>query len=184
MKTKYISSLLVLFLMIVFSCKKELEPQESSVVNNPSSAVSTSVSPATPSVSSAISSQNSSLLQQNSNLIASGMNPPHGQPGHRCDIAVGSPLNSTPNKSIPNPAVTNSVTKSSLPAITKSNAVAVVTKPGMNPPHGQTGHRCDIAVGAPLNSPTSKAVPATTNSNLNSQVPAILKLDSTATSTK
>ncbi len=24
------------------------------------------------------------------------------------------------------------------------------TAPGMNPPHGQPGHRCDIAVGAPL----------------------------------
>lgn len=181
MKTKYISSLLVLFLMIIFSCKKELEPQESSVVNNPSSADSTSISPATPPSGP---STNPSLLQQNSNQNASGMNPPHGQPGHRCDIAVGAPLNSTPNKSIPNPAATNSVTKSSVPVITKSNAAAVVTKPGMNPPHGQTGHRCDIAVGAPLNSPTSKAVPATTNSNMNSQVPAILKLDSTATSTK
>ncbi|WP_374399734.1 hypothetical protein [Flavobacterium sp.] len=24
------------------------------------------------------------------------------------------------------------------------------TTPGMNPPHGQEGHRCDIAVGSPL----------------------------------
>jgi hypothetical protein len=24
------------------------------------------------------------------------MNPPHGQPGHRCDIPVGQPLNSKP----------------------------------------------------------------------------------------
>jgi len=24
------------------------------------------------------------------------MNPPHGQPGHRCEIAVGAPLNSQP----------------------------------------------------------------------------------------
>ena len=24
------------------------------------------------------------------------------------------------------------------------------TAPGMNPPHGQPGHRCDVAVGAPL----------------------------------
>ena len=26
--------------------------------------------------------------------VAEGMNPPHGQPGHRCDIPVGAPLNS------------------------------------------------------------------------------------------
>jgi hypothetical protein len=28
--------------------------------------------------------------------VAPGMNPAHGQPGHRCDIPVGSPLNSKP----------------------------------------------------------------------------------------
>jgi len=28
--------------------------------------------------------------------VAPGMNPAHGQPGHRCDIAVGAPLNSKP----------------------------------------------------------------------------------------
>ena len=27
---------------------------------------------------------------------APGMNPPHGQPGHRCEIPVGAPLNSKP----------------------------------------------------------------------------------------
>ncbi|WP_417360960.1 hypothetical protein [Galbibacter sp.] len=57
-----------------------------------------------------------------------GLNPPHGQPGHRCDIAVGAPLGG------------NSML----------NSDASVT---LNPPHGQAGHRCDIAVGAPL--PTS-----------------------------
>jgi hypothetical protein len=28
--------------------------------------------------------------------VAPGMNPAHGQPGHRCEIAVGAPLNSKP----------------------------------------------------------------------------------------
>lgn len=51
------------------------------------------------------------------------LNPPHGQPGHRCDIAVGQPLNSQPKQ--------------------QSNV-------NVNPPHGQPGHRCDLAVGAPL----------------------------------
>ena len=31
---------------------------------------------------------------------APGMNPPHGQPGHRCEIPVGAPLNSKPAQSI------------------------------------------------------------------------------------
>ena len=184
MKSNYILGLVMVFLLFICSCKKELEPQESSGVNNLSSADSTSISPAaTPGMTNS-PTQSPSLLQQNSNQNTSGMNPPHGQAGHRCDIAVGAPLNSPPNKSIPNSTVKNSVSNSSAPVIVKSNAAAVVTKPGMNPPHGQTGHRCDIAVGAPLNSPTSNAVPAATNSNVNSQVPAILKLDSTATSPK
>ena len=180
MKTKYISSLLILFLLIIFSCKKELQPQESSDGTIPPANASTSISPSTSSGQSTNSTPNASL-PQNSPV---GMNPPHGQAGHRCDIAVGAPLNSPPNKS--NSTTTSAGSNSSSPAIIKTNSSAVVTQPGMNPPHGQPGHRCDIAVGAPLNSPSSKnvSVPAVSNSNANSEVPALLKLDSTATSPK
>ncbi|MFM6925265.1 MAG: hypothetical protein ACKOU7_07155 [Ferruginibacter sp.] len=77
---------------------------------------------------------------------APGMNPPHGQPGHRCDIAVGAPLNSKPAT----PAAT---TANAQPQVTMTEVpTKVKTLPGMNPPHGEPGHRCDIAVGAPLNS--------------------------------
>jgi len=88
-----------------------------------------------------------------SGTTAAGMNPPHGQPGHRCDIAVGAPLNSppaqqtTPTITTPvNTPINISADKLSQPATTAAVA------PGMNPAHGQPGHRCDIAVGAPLNS--------------------------------
>jgi hypothetical protein len=78
-----------------------------------------------------------------------GMNPPHGQPGHRCDIAVGAPLNSKPAPAQPSTVSTTpqqqQVTMKEIPNTTK-------TAPGMNPPHGEPGHRCDIAVGAPLDS--------------------------------
>lgn len=77
------------------------------------------------------------------------MNPPHGQPGHRCEIAVGAPLNSKPA-----PAVT------STPATVTAQPAPQKTLPGMNPPHGEPGHRCDIAIGAPLNSkPPQAAMP-------------------------
>jgi hypothetical protein len=36
------------------------------------------------------------------------------------------------------------------PAILNPNATETVTAPGMNPPHGQAGHDCAVAVGAPL----------------------------------
>ncbi len=83
--------------------------------------------------------------------VAPGMNPAHGQPGHRCDIAVGAPLNSKPNTTQPvsTQPPSSIITTPSIPAAT---AVA----PGMNPAHGQPGHRCDIAVGAPLNSAPKK----------------------------
>lgn len=76
-------------------------------------------------------------------------NPEHGQPNHRCDIAVGAPLNSAPtNATAPTTTITNS---SPTPAQTVTTPAAnVVTAPGMNPPHGQPGHDCAIAVGAPL----------------------------------
>lgn len=94
---------------------------------------------------------------------APGMNPPHGQPGHRCDIAVGAPLNSKPaqSNSQQTPQVINSSTKAQPVMNVTSNGGSTTivgtntpptptTAPGMNPPHGQEGHRCDIAVGAPL----------------------------------
>jgi hypothetical protein len=86
------------------------------------------------------------------------LNPAHGQPGHRCDIYVGQPLDSKPVASLAQqkPAT---VTTTAPPQTVTVAPQPVKTEPGMNPPHGQPGHRCDIAVGAPLNS--KPATPAT-----------------------
>lgn len=92
---------------------------------------------------------------QQAPVSAPGMNPPHGQPNHRCDIPVGAPLSTPPQ----NTAQQNIVPQTVLPAPTQNNmapqavqtTTPVATAPGMNPPHGQAGHRCDIPVGAPLN---------------------------------
>jgi hypothetical protein len=65
-----------------------------------------------------------------------GLNPEHGQPGHRCDLPVGAPLN---------PAAASQNTPAQA---TKSTAGPVLPK--TNPAHGLPGHRCDLAVGAPL----------------------------------
>ncbi len=77
------------------------------------------------------------------------LNPAHGQPGHRCDIAVGVPLDSKPIQP------TNTITTAQPPVNVSTQPTAQTTAPGMNPPHGQPNHRCDIAVGAPLNSPVA-----------------------------
>ncbi|MEO6253372.1 MAG: hypothetical protein ABIO79_08715 [Ferruginibacter sp.] len=109
---------------------------------------------------------------------APGMNPPHGEPNHRCDIAVGAPLNSKPAPTTAQPVAMNTqqqpaaVTATQVPAPTKT-----VTAPGMNPPHGEPNHRCDIAVGAPLN---SKPVPTTVQTT----APPALVVPSKSDSTK
>ena len=84
------------------------------------------------------------------------LNPPHGQPGHRCDIPVGAPLNSKP-------AAATTAAPAQQPQVVQQQVVidpqqaqqhTGTTEPGFsgkpNPPHGQPGHRCDIAVGATL----------------------------------
>ncbi len=76
------------------------------------------------------------------NVSGSGaINPAHGQPGHRCDIPVGAPLNGGASGSTNAAPVINS-TGNAVPTSTGGN--------GVNPPHGQPGHRCDIKVGDPL----------------------------------
>lgn len=87
------------------------------------------------------------------------VNPPHGQPGHRCDIAVGAPLDGAAPASKPGATAAQPAPAGAIPAAPSTvspkpagSAATPTTAPGTNPPHGQPGHRCDIAVGAPLDS--------------------------------
>lgn len=90
--------------------------------------------------------------------VAAGVNPAHGQPTHRCDIAVGAPLTSKPTI---NTAISSNI-KPAAPSAVVSTPPGQKVAPGMNPAHGQPNHRCDLAVGEPLNSKpaanTTKAV--------------------------
>ena len=81
----------------------------------------------------------------NSSNVA--VNPPHGQPGHDCAIPVGAPLNGSAPAAPQAPAQPQ-LQAPNLTPMDANNAPA--TGEGMNPPHGQPGHRCDIPVGAPL----------------------------------
>lgn len=77
-------------------------------------------------------------------------NPPHGQPGHRCEIPVGASLSGTPPSSGPagQMPATQPITMPQMSA--QPTAGASSTPPGMNPPHGQPGHDCAVPVGSPL----------------------------------
>lgn len=89
-----------------------------------------------------------------------GLNPAHGQPGHRCDISVGAPLNSPVKKTTPapspvpsSPVITSPVVQQSPASDLKINDQKTTPVNGLtkiNPPHGQPGHDCAVQVGAPL----------------------------------
>lgn len=86
------------------------------------------------------------------------LNPPHGQPGHRCDIPEGAPLSSPPQQAnqhqpaMPTPAAQAAPVAPNAPSMNvQPQMPAQKTAPGFsgkaNPEHGQPGHRCDLQVG-------------------------------------
>jgi hypothetical protein len=81
---------------------------------------------------------------------SSAPNPAHGQPGHRCDIAVGAPLNSPVASSAQPQVQTVSASPAPVSVTTTTGAASAGSNPTLNPAHGQPGHDCSIAVGAPL----------------------------------
>jgi len=101
--------------------------------------------------------QNHLPVQPNLNSVAPALNPAHGKPGHRCDIAVGAPLNS---------AATNPDAVSTILPTNTTNTTEPSNNIKLNPAHGKPGHRCDIAVGAPLTSIATKPNAATTPTTL------------------
>lgn len=133
----YLSMFALLLVAFVTSCSNGME--EGSSANSATPATT----PATVTVPP---------VQQPQQTAAGGtvaLNPPHGQPGHRCDIKVGEPLTGT--------APASTITTQPQQVQPTTNPVIVppaqgAAAAGKNPPHGQPGHRCDIAVGAPLNS--------------------------------
>lgn len=126
-----------IFLLVLAGCSNGLEEGKSTAP--------ATTAPAIPSNTVTIQP-----VQQQQTAPATGqvaLNPAHGMPGHRCDIKVGEPLNSAPAQS-----ATTVNPQPTMIAPTAPPSGAATTKAGMNPAHGQPGHRCDIAVGAPLNS--------------------------------
>ena len=116
------------------------------------------VSPSTQATDQAVTGQNDDQVM---------LNPPHGQPNHRCDIPVGSPLNSPPAgtgvnttnsdpasaaKTVQNPSTPTieNAMRMNTPQTQEATGSDGKTTARLNPPHGQPGHRCDIPVGSPL----------------------------------
>lgn len=159
-------------IFVAVSCKKDEKPtylKDDTAAQQPN--VATNSAPQ----SSLLNQSGIQTAAPNSSVAtAPGMNPPHGQPGHRCDIPVGQPLNSSPAPSAQNMTVNgnnsvqidpNAVSPGKI--MIDQNGKQVKTAPGMNPPHGEPGHRCDIPVGQALN---SKPAPQPAAQNIQPQV--------------
>ncbi|MGV4414846.1 hypothetical protein [Chryseobacterium sp. T1] len=109
-----------------------------------------------PEQSAATSSQDNKVTdvttENSPTTNAVALNPEHGQPGHRCDLQVGQPLNSAPQQA-PAPVATQGLgfnTNPNAQPIAAPNNSGQVGKPALNPPHGEPYHNCDIQVGEPL----------------------------------
>nr|WP_315165556.1 hypothetical protein [uncultured Flavobacterium sp.] len=149
-------SLLFVSSILMTSCKKEVEPQNTATPPNvvPFTEVGKQMKSET-STATQVQQTTNTINPNNavatSGPVAAGMNPAHGQPSHRCDIPVGAPLNSPPAATTNKTAVQQQNQPVPTSTVTTTTPVATTPTPeGMNPPHGQANHRCDIPVGAPL----------------------------------
>jgi len=84
------------------------------------------------------------------------LNPPHGEPGHVCEIAVGAPLDGSapPANIVTDPTSTGGSNSMSVPPpmFNSSPATSGMELPSgtPNPAHGEPGHKCELQVGDPL----------------------------------
>ncbi|CAD7804553.1 hypothetical protein CHRY9390_01240 [Chryseobacterium aquaeductus] len=169
--------------ILAVSCKKDEKPtyiKDEAGVQQSATTVNNAPQP------SLLNQAGIPTVSPNSQNVATapGMNPPHGQPGHKCEIPVGQPLNGSPAPAA-TPANQNITVNGNNSVQIDPNAVSpgkimvdqngkqVKTAPGMNPPHGEPGHRCDIPVGQALNSkPSPAAQPAAQTAQVQAPQPA------------
>jgi len=162
MKTKYIL-VIGLFTATLTSCNSGIDQNAKKNTSVPSAGSPVSLPAATADAPvNPTDSNNAPLTAIPASSANTALNPAHGQPGHNCGIAVGAPLSTASIKSVAIPASATSLNiESQNPVINNSQTQLTVPTPktsaSLNPAHGQPGHKCDIAVGAPLNSKTTSS---------------------------
>ncbi len=104
----------------------------------------------TPAATTVLPSLQSDSLQApaTSQPATAAVNPPHGAPGHRCDVAVGAPLPAS-GAATATPPVSNAPINIT-PSAPLTSPVQSSGTVRLNPPHGQPGHDCAVEVGQPL----------------------------------
>ncbi|OGC91677.1 MAG: hypothetical protein A2W25_13300 [candidate division Zixibacteria bacterium RBG_16_53_22] len=165
-------TIVILFMVFTMACKKSSEISTREGPGTNSGTTQSAPAQSQSSEAAPVSEENPPVaapFAAPEPTAAAGLNPPHGQPNHRCDIAVGVPLDSPPGTG-KTPPVASGQNMPLPTAITSTPTAAAPTAPGMNPPHGQPNHRCDIAVGAPLDSPPGTGKTPPVSSQLNAPV--------------
>lgn len=120
MKLKIISVAVLAMGMSLTSCKDDKDPEATTTQTN---------------------------VQTNENTgTTAALNPAHGQPGHRCEIPVGAPLDQAPATTLQQQQTTTPVSSNASPVRLNTS----IATPLKNPPHGQPGHDCAVPVGADL----------------------------------
>ena len=153
----YLFALSTLLLLGLTACKDTgKEPSNISIDGT------TTEQPATPADGEAMPVQSTPATANEGAAVANNnINPAHGQPGHRCDIPVGAPLDSPPGggnamqtsaqpatSSQGQPFLVNDEAKNRI--MQEQGKPATANSGKINPPHGQPGHSCEIPVGQPL----------------------------------
>ena len=157
-KTSIIISSFILLGM--FSCNSTDSNSETTAVESAATTTETSNVVVPPPVSTPVLNDQPSELMikpptqsgqfSGASTVAAGINPAHGMPGHDCAIAVGAPLKRSTSVPTASPVTTNApVNQTIVPTETKSITTSAPNVK-VNPAHGQPGHDCAIAVGAPL----------------------------------
>lgn len=140
--------ILIASVTLLYSCDKaKTSVAETEVPKSDSVAIDSTANVTTPAPAEVASSV--------TNVPTSGkpaVNPPHGEPYHRCEIAVGAPIDSAPTQNVAQPSTPSILNPNPVPAAATPAAPAPSfgPKPALNPAHGEPHHRCDLAVGAPL----------------------------------
>ncbi|MNK17772.1 hypothetical protein D3C87_359680 [compost metagenome] len=142
-------TILIASVALLYSCDNakttetvsDAPKSDSTIVANDSA---TSVSPADNAITPA--PLNTSPVVSTSGKPA--LNPEHGQPYHRCEIAVGAPIDSAPTQQNAPQTQTPSILSPAVAPVPQAQSLG--PKPALNPAHGEPHHRCDLAVGAPL----------------------------------
>lgn len=142
-------TILIASVALLYSCDKAKTNVAETEVAKSDSVANNTAKNATPAPAEVASSV--------TNVPVSGkpaLNPAHGEPYHRCEIAVGAPIDSAPTQNAaPQQAAPSILNPNPAPAVSTTPAApdqAFGPKPAVNPEHGQPHHRCDLAVGAHL----------------------------------